>query len=104
MNPLGISVEPVTPSTAQQLQLPQGMKGLIVTDVTPGGPAWETLIDDPQRNGPDIILSIEGKPVRTEAELRNALKAEKAGSIVSLGIYNPRTQTRRVDRIRLGAK
>jgi serine protease Do len=102
MNRLGISVEPVTPSVAQQLQLPQGMRGLVVTDVTPGGPAWETLIDDPQRNGPDIILSVEGKPVRTEAELRNALKAEKAGSIVSLGIYNPRTQTRRIDRIRLG--
>jgi serine protease Do len=102
MNRLGISVEPVTPSVAQQLQLPQGMRGLVVTDVTPGGPAWETLIDDPQRNGPDIILSVEGKAVRTEAELRNALRAEKPGSIVSLGIYNPRTQTRRVDRIRLG--
>ena len=89
MNRLGISVEPVTPSVAQQLQLPQGMRGLVVTDVTPGGPAWETLVDDPQRNGPDIILSVEGQPVRTEAELRNALKAEKAGSIVSLGIYNP---------------
>jgi serine protease Do len=102
MNRLGISVEPITPSVAQQLQLPQGMRGLVVTDVTPGGPAWETLIDDPQRNGPDIILSVEGKPVRTETELRNALKAEKAGNIVSLGIYNPRTQTRRIDRIRLG--
>jgi len=102
MNRLGISVEPITPNVAQQLQLPQGMRGLVVTDVTPGGPAWETLVDDPQRNGPDIILSVEGKPVRTEAELRNALKAEKSGSIVSLGIYNPRTQSRRVDRIRLG--
>jgi serine protease Do len=102
MNRLGISVEPVTQTIAQQLQLPQGMRGLVVTDVTPGGPAWETLLDDPQRNGPDIILSVEGKPVRTEAELRNALGAEKPGSIVSLGIYNPKTQTRRVDRIRLG--
>ncbi len=102
MNRLGISVEPVTPSVAQQLQLPQDMRGLVVTDVTPGGPAWETLVDDPQRNGPDIILSVEGKPVRTEAELRNALKAEKPGSIVSLGIYNPRSRSRRVDRIRLG--
>ena len=101
MNPLGITVEPVTPTVAQQLQLPQGMRGLVVTDVTPGGPAWETLVDDPQRNGPDIILSIEGKPVRTEAELRNALKAEKAGSIVTLGIYNPTEQSRRIDRIRL---
>ncbi|HYF39944.1 MAG TPA: Do family serine endopeptidase [Gemmatimonadales bacterium] len=101
MNRLGISVEPVTADVAQQLQLPANMRGLVVTDVTPGGPAWETLYDDPQRNGPDIILSVEGKPVRTEADLRNALKAEKPGSIVTLGIYNPRAQNRRVERIKL---
>ena len=101
MNRLGVSVEPVTPDIAQQLQLPSNMRGLVVTDVTPGGPAWETLFDDPQRNGPDIILSVEGKPVRTEADLRNALKAEKPGSIVTLGIYNPRAQGRRVERIKL---
>lgn len=102
MNRLGITVEPVTPDVAQQLQLPSTLHGLVVTDVTPGGPAWETLIDDPQRNGPDIILSVEGKPVKTEADLRNALKAEKPGSIVTLGIYNPRAQARRVERIKLG--
>jgi serine protease Do len=101
MNRLGVSVEPVTPDIAQQLQLPNGMRGLVVTDVTPGGPAWETLLDDPQRNGPDIILEIEGKPVKTEADLRNALKAEKPGSIVTLRVYNPRAQGRRVERIKL---
>jgi S1-C subfamily serine protease len=104
MNRLGITVEPVTADVAQQLQLPSNMRGLVVTDVTPGGPSWETLFDDPQRNGPDIILSVEGKPVRTEAELRNALKSEKPGSIVTLGVYNPRAQGRRVERIRLGDK
>jgi serine protease Do len=104
MNRLGISVEPVTPDVAQQLQLPSNIRGLIVTDVTPGGPAWETLYDDPQRNGPDIILSVEGKSVRTESELRNALNAEKPGSIVTIGVYNPRAQGRRVERIRLGDK
>jgi serine protease Do len=104
MNRLGVTVEPVTPDVAQQLQLPSNMRGLIVTDVTPGGPSWQTLYDDPQSNGPDIILSVEGKPVRTETELRNALKAEKPGSIVTLGIYNPRAQGRRVERIRLGDK
>ena len=101
MNRLGISVEPVTPDIAQQLQLPANLRGLVVTDVTPGGPAWETLVDDP-RNGPDIIVSVEGKPVRTEADLRNALKGEKAGSIVTLGVYNARAQARRVDRVKLG--
>ena len=85
-----------------ELQLPADTRGLIVTDVTPGGPAWEVLFDDPQRGGPDIILSVEGKAVRTEADLRKALQAEKPGSIVTLRIYNPRAQNRRVERIRLG--
>ena len=101
MNRLGISVEPIGADVAVELQLPADARGLIVTDVTPGGPAWEVLFDDPQRGGPDIILSVEGKPVRTEADLRKALLAEKPGSIVSLRIFNPRAQTRRVERLRL---
>jgi len=102
VNRLGVSVEPVTADVAQQLQLPSNMRGLVVTDVTPGGPSWQTLYDDPQNNGPDIILSVEGKPVKTEADLRNALKGEKPGNIVTLGVYNPRAQGRRVERIKLG--
>ena len=85
-----------------ELQLPADTRGLIVTDVTPGGPAWQVLFDDPQQGGPDIILSIEDKAVRTEADLRKALQAEKPGSIVTLRIYNPRAQNRRVERIKLG--
>ena len=102
MNRLGISVEPVSPEAAQELQLTPDTRGLIVTDVTPGGPAWEVLFDDPQRGGPDIILSVEGKNVRTEADLRKALQVEKPGSIVSIQVYNPRAQTRRVEQDRLG--
>ncbi len=103
MNRLGISVEPVSADAAAELQLPSNTRGLIVTDVTAGGPAWEVLFADPQRGGPDIILSVEGTAVRTEGDLRKALMAEKPGSIVTLRIYNPRAQSRRVERIRLGA-
>jgi S1-C subfamily serine protease len=102
MNRLGISVEPVSPDAAQELQLPANTRGLIVTNVTPGGPAWQVLFDDPQQGGPDIILSVENKAVRTEADLRKALQSEKPGSIVTLRIYNPRAQNRRVERIKLG--
>ncbi|HEY8258026.1 MAG TPA: Do family serine endopeptidase [Gemmatimonadales bacterium] len=102
MGRLGISVEPVSTQTAQQLQLPADVRGLIVTDVTPGGPAWDVLVDDPQRGGPDIILSVEGKAVKTEGDLRKALQAEQPGNIVTLRIFNPRTQSRRVERVRLG--
>src|SRR5713101_8882669 len=98
---LGISVQPVTPAIAQELQLPADARGLLVSDVTPGGPAWDVLADE-QRGGPDILLSVEGKPVKTKADLDAALKAEKPGSVVTLRVYNPRQQGRRVERIRLG--
>ncbi|MBA3345799.1 MAG: trypsin-like peptidase domain-containing protein [Gemmatimonadales bacterium] len=101
MNRLGISVEPVTADAAQELQLSADTRGLIVTSVTPGGPSWEVLQDDPQRGGPDVILSVEGKAVRTESDLRKAIQSEKPGSIVTLRIYNPRAG-RRVERIKLG--
>ena len=49
-----------------------------MTDVQPNGPAYGTLYP-PDEGGPDIIQSVEGKPVKTEAELRDALKAAGKG-------------------------
>ncbi|HEU4648647.1 MAG TPA: PDZ domain-containing protein, partial [Gemmatimonadales bacterium] len=101
MRRMGISVQAVTPAVAQELQIPQDARGVLVTDVAPGGPAWDLLYDE-ERGGPDVIVSVEGKPVKSEADLRNAIKAEKPGSVVTLRVYNPRVQSRRVERIRLG--
>ena len=52
MNRLGISVEPVTPDVAQQLQLPANMRGLVVTDVTPGGPGLGDPVRRPSAQRP----------------------------------------------------
>jgi serine protease Do len=98
---LGVTVAPVTRDDAAQLGLAPNQRGLLVTDVTAGGPSWNDLAD-PDRGGPDIILEVEGKPVKTTAELRDALKGMKAGDIVSLRVYNTQTKTRRVERIKLG--
>ena len=97
---LGLIVQPVTGSIAQELQLPADARGLLVTDVTPGGPAWNLLYDE-ETGGPDVIVSVEGKAVKTEAELRNAIRGEAPGSVVTLRVYNPRQQARRVERVRL---
>ncbi len=97
---LGLAVQPVTGAIAQELQLPADARGLVVTDVTPGGPAWDVLFDE-ERGGPDVIVSVEGKAVKTEADLRNALRAEGPGAVVTLRVYNPRQQGRRVERVRL---
>jgi serine protease Do len=97
---LGVTVETVTPTIARELQLGEE-RGLIVTEVTPGGPSYERLLD-PRQGGPDVILSVEGKPVRTDADLRAVLQAQKPGDVVTLRVYNPRFDNRRVERVRLG--
>jgi serine protease Do len=98
---LGVTVAPVTRDDAAQFDLAPNQRGLLVTDVTAGGPSWNDLAD-PDRGGPDIILEVEGKPVKTIAELRDAIKGMKAGEIVSLRVYNTQGKNRRVERIKLG--
>jgi serine protease Do len=103
MGMLGVKVQAVTPQLAQQLGLTPATRGLLVTDVTPGGPAWEAL-QEPGRGAADVILSVEGTSVRTEGELRAALKAQKPGSVVTLRVISPTTDgpIQRIVRVRLG--
>jgi serine protease Do len=98
---LGITVAPLDQDDVQQLKLDPGQRGVIVTDVKAGGPSYGELAD-PDHGGPDIILELEGTPIRSPADLRKAIAAQKPGSIVSLRVYNARAQNRRVERIKLG--
>ena len=98
---LGVTVAPVTREDAARLELSAEHRGVLVTDVVAGGPSWGELVD-PDRGGPDIILEVEGKPVKTPAELQAALKSMKSGDIVSLRVYNTQAKNRRVERIKLG--
>jgi serine protease Do len=97
---LGITVAPLGEDDVQQLHLRPDQRGALVTDVRAGGPSYGELAG-PDTGGPDIILSIEDTPVRSPADLKKALSAQKPGSIVSLRVYNARAQTRRVERIKL---
>jgi serine protease Do len=101
MGRLGVTVAPVTAEDQSRFELTPAQRGLLVTDVVAGGPSWGELVD-PDRGGPDIILEIEGKAVKTTADLQKALEGRKPGEIVSLRIYNTQAKNRRVERIRLG--
>jgi serine protease Do len=99
---LGVQVEGLDAEAVRQLGLPAGTTGVVVTDVTPGGPTWEVL--RPVGNGfADIIVSVEGQPVRTTSELRNVLQAQKPGSVVTLRILRVLrgASQRRVERVQL---
>jgi serine protease Do len=98
---LGLTVQPVDRDAVQQFQLEPDQRGLLVTGVKPGGPSYGEVAD-PEAGGPDILLSIEGKPVKSVADLRQALKSFKKDDIVSLRLYNTQAKSRRIERIRLG--
>jgi serine protease Do len=98
---LGLTVQPVDQDAVQQFDLAPDQRGLLVTGVTPGGPSYGEVAD-PDQGGPDIILSVEGKPMKSVADLKQELKGFKKDDIVSLRIYNTQAKTRRIQRIRLG--
>jgi len=89
---LGISVQPLTPDDAQNPRfrsVVQNGGGLVVTDVSPDGPAFQRLsaVDDP--GGPDIIVKVNGTPTHTRAEFRDALASVHHGDIVTLQVLSP---------------
>jgi S1-C subfamily serine protease len=83
---LGARVQQVTPALAQRLGLPAGSAGLLLADVTPGGPAWEAGLAEPGRGFVDIIRKVEGREVTTEADLTAALRRAGPNAVVSLDV------------------
>src|SRR3989475_3248862 len=86
---LGVSVEPLSQDDRQDTRLSavfaQAGGGMVVTEVSPDGPAYGRLFsaDD---GGPDIIVSVNGTPTRTRAAVREALRKVKSGDIVTLQV------------------
>jgi len=103
MHALGASVTAVDAATAQRLQLPSNIHGVLVTDVQDGTSAASHLAT-PSTGGPDIILSVEGTAVQTPEQLRSALANVKAGDVVSLSVYNVPAKAKRIERVRIGDK
>jgi len=62
---LGVSTQPITSDIADQLNLPKGSRGVIVTDITPGSPAEKSGLKNS-----DVILAINGKAISSTEELR----------------------------------
>ena len=60
--------------------------GLIVSQVSPDGPAYQRLTDGSQGTNPDIIVKVNGTAVASRADLRRALAGVKKGDIVTLTV------------------
>jgi serine protease Do len=74
----GITVQTLDSDTAQQLQLPDATKGVVVTGVDPSSPAADSGL----RKG-DVIQEVNHQPVKNASEFEAAMsKSEKNGALL----------------------
>jgi len=83
---LGVTVEPLTPDIASELNLRPGTQGVVVDSVDPAGPAAAAAI---QRA--DVIQEVNRQPVRSSTDLRAAI--DKSGNKPALLLINRRGET-----------
>lgn len=77
---LGVSMYTVTPDIAQSLGLPSA-QGALVSQVVDGSPAEKAGI-----HTGDVITSVNGQPVKSNGELRNAIGLMRVGDKVEIGL------------------
>jgi Do/DeqQ family serine protease len=66
----GMTIEPITPELARELELGRDANGVVITGVDPSGAAASAGL----REG-DVIQQVNGRPVRTAEDVRSALNA-----------------------------
>jgi len=66
----GLSVQALTPDLRQQLQLPEGTQGVVITDVDPDSQASAAGLQQG-----DIIAQVDRKPVNSVSEFNAAVRA-----------------------------
>ncbi|HKT74290.1 MAG TPA: DegQ family serine endoprotease [Steroidobacteraceae bacterium] len=77
---LGVSMYTVTPDIAQSLGLPSA-QGALVSQVVEGSAAEKAGI-----HTGDVITSVNGQPVKSNGELRNAIGLQRVGDKVEIGL------------------
>jgi len=78
---LGVETDHLTPDIAAQLGMPRTTRGVVIADLTPGGPA--------ERGGlkrTDIILALNGQAIFSLAELRLLIARIAPGTVVRLTV------------------
>lgn len=94
---LGATVSNLDAATFERLNIPGSPRGVLVETVDPYGPS-DGLLTSPDTQT-DIITAVEGRPIRSEADLRAAVKAARPGEIISLTVITPRRNAPPVTRV-----
>lgn len=79
---LGVTVQDLTHELAQAFRLTQ-TQGAVITAVQPGSPAEKADLEPG-----DVVLSINGKPVRNSADVRNIIGLAQIGDEVQVEVVH----------------
>ena len=97
---LGIAVEVPSADFLREARLTDDQRGVLVSDVEEGGPAWAKLYP-PDRGGPDLVIAVNDARVRTTEEFQHALAGAHRGDVVQLRVFNVPAAVTRIVRIRV---
>jgi serine protease Do len=78
---MGVNIQDINSEMAKSLKLKEKVKGAIVTDVVPGGPAEKAGVEQG-----DIIVNYDGKSIENVTQLRNLVAATNPGSSVKVTV------------------
>ena len=85
---LGVALQDLTPDLAESMNL-TGEEGAVIAQVEPGSPADRAGM----RSG-DVVISVNGRPVRSGTDLRNRVGLLRAGTVAEVVVLRngtPRT-------------
>ena len=99
---LGIAVTPVSAEMAAQARMPTPVRGVMVSDVTPGGPADEKLTQNDVIT--EVLYPLPRRAINSPADLQSVLKGLKSGEYISLSVFNlaDRNHAPRIVNIQVG--
>jgi serine protease Do len=83
---LGISVAPVSTEMAAQARMPAPVRGVMVSDVIPGGPAEDKLFKNDVIT--EVLYPAPARAINTPSDLQQALGRLKNGEYVSLKVFS----------------
>ena len=83
-NRIGIAAAPLTPAIRERLRLRDGESGVVVAGVLPGSPA-----DDAGLAPGDVIVEVNGRPLATVEQLREAAAGARAREYLRLYVIRP---------------
>jgi len=89
---LGISVAPVSTELAAQARMPMPVRGVMISDVIPGGPAEDKLFRYDVIT--EVLYPAPARTINTTGDLQQALGRLKNGDYVSLKVFSLQGATR----------